>query len=115
MELIVLLIAKKLPPHDCLAHRRRPYHSDDLWHATTSAADLSALQNSTSHPFRLHPLSPRPPAISLTVTATRSHDSLLEFLVLFFHVSMTVVGLIRSPRAISRIPLPFMGISTICR
>jgi hypothetical protein len=112
--LIMLLTAKRLHPHDFLEHRLIPYQSGDLWHATTNAANLDARQNSTSHPFRLHQLSRRPHGISRKVTEIKPHDSLLEFLVLFLNVSMTVVGLICRTQAISRIPPPFMVISTIC-
>src|SRR5882724_171407 len=106
--------AKRQHPDGYPGHMLIPPHSEDLWHATTGAADLYASHSSTSHSFLRHPLSRWSPGIALAVIATRADDALLEWPVLFFNVSMTVVGLLCSTRAISRIPLPCMVISTIC-
>ena len=38
----------------------------------------------------------------------------LELSCLFFHSAMTVFGLMGNTRAVSRIPLAFMALSTIC-
>ena len=113
MGLITLSIVRRLRPDVFPTQRLRRLPFDDQWHARAIAAGFSSQQNSTFRNFSffhfvdfdenlawLHPLDR-----DLVDVLKRGS---------FFNSAMTVVGLMCSTRAISRIPLPLRVISRIC-
>src|SRR5262245_41218550 len=92
------------------------------WRARASADALSFAQNSTFRRARssahavppAHPHARFPPRPAQDVRTPAPHDSLAATPALFFSSLMTVVGLTWSTRAVSRIPLAFIAMSTIC-
>src|SRR5688572_24776957 len=103
-------------PDLCALLARTPtsHRCDGQLHATATVGTLCDRQNSTFRPSQLHRLVVWPRRPGQGGAERGQHDSRCGCRRLVFKVSMTVVGLIPSTRAVSRIPLPFKAISTIC-
>src|SRR5262249_49675874 len=118
----VLAAGETRYPVGAQRHRLIRAHCDDQWHATTNAGSLCCVRHST---FRqalrsghavdqvlLHGKSLPRHAQDAALVIPRG--SLVRGPMLFFHSAMTVFGLICKTHAVSRMPLAFMAISTIC-
>src|SRR5262249_25653855 len=103
-------------------HTPTPSHGDDRSHAITTAAPLSCQHNSPSHRVRR---SARGGDQLLSATDLDLHllwgpvlqcrlIDLLEVRRLFLSSCRTVVGLTCNTRAVSRMPLAFIAMSTSC-
>ena len=100
--------------HGVPGHRPARPQFDGQWRATAIAVAAWTAQNSTFRPFQRPQLErPLPPWVAFPWTLEEG-DVPLQAGDVLLSSSMTVVGLICSTRAVSRIPLPFMALSAIC-
>lgn len=113
-ERTVAEVALTLNLHGSRVRKQVLFQFGDQSRAITIVAAFWMAQSSTSHPFLPLLLAPPSPLAHRLALLQQSPVYLFEVRRLFFSVSITMLVLIPSTRAVSRMPLPFIAISLIC-